>query len=856
MWSRWGLVLVLVVATLAGPAAATHDTLTIPLTEGTAPVDDALGWLEEDRIRPSGCVQGDPCSTHWTKWIAVTAAHVGVHPEAWPSDDASPGGWLLDHADDLRDEQLVACQEDPDRSEADCADDRVFSLAKSVLAFRSARRDARHVPLPDGGERDLVAELLDEHGSSEFGRTEQANDDIWALIALNSVGYEGAEVDDTIQRIEQAQGVDGGVAYGQAGTSTVDITASAVMALAPHDRRAFLEDARGYLANQQVTDGDRRGCWTVGSAFSSAPNAESTARAIHAIAALGEDPLSWSVDDQSPIECLISFQRDGGFYHADGGAVSMMPTQQSLAALAWRPYGSLQQPTDTLEVTDEATVGQEHTASVPGGQLRLGTSAVPEHTWTPEETGQRTFHGFTTDPARPVELVVDVQEADEGSQGSSSSDHDGRRDTGSSSSGDDQASGAPHATIEAPARADRNVTFTVHTNATPGKAPVTAFRLQVADREPTDWRPAGTFHVELATLGDAELTAWARDAEGRVSSAARTTLTVVDATPRIEIEGPSQVNRSTPATFTALAHDPDGPIPRVEWTPEPVSFEGLEAAIALKAPGPHTVQARAADEAGNAANATLTVHALNRGPRNLTVEPTVLEANATEVLHAQALDPDGDELTVAWRPAGADRPRSWGGQLHLGTGSPGNRALHVNVSDPYGAWTSARVDLTIREDPDQADGTEPHLTVRSSTPTEDPTARPSEPAGPARITTPDTITATANRSRLLHGTAQSPAGDVLNVTVALGGPVPVRGTSNFTALLPALPAGEYELASRAADLNGWGPWANTTLVVELAPEPDEPLTATSTDADERRGIPLGFVSVLAALLAAAGRRDP
>jgi hypothetical protein len=526
-----------------------------------------------------------------------------------------------------------------------------------------------------------------------------------------------------------------------------------------------------------------------------------------------------------------------------------MPTQQALPGLAWRPYGSLDGPTEPLVAHDEATVDEEHTASVPGALLRLDETSTQQHTWTPEEEHTRTFHGYTQDPTRPVELVVDVQQAAEDSGSSSSSGSPSSTDTD-----DGEDTEPPTASLTAPDQAERNVTFTVDVHAAAGEHPVTAFRLQAGQAEPTDWRPAGTFEIRLDALGDVPIQAWARDAEGHVSQPAQTNLTLLDASPRLAIDGPTSVNRTEPATFTADARDPDGTIATLSWeAPSNGTARGPNATFTFTQPGAHAIQLRAEDEHGNTAEANATVHAVNRAPRNVTVHPGQLTANETQVIEAEAGDPDGDPLEIAWHDPGADEPRAWGRQLHLDPGPPGRLGLVVNVSDPHGAWTSARVELPVEEDADE-DETAARLanvTTRTQAPqAEAPTSANREPA---RVDLPDEIRADAATQRLLRVDAASPEGPVANVTVALGGPLPVQGTDPARVLLPALPAGEYELAARAADPAGWGPWTNATLVVEPT---EADVDAEPTARAGENATPVGLAATVAALALAAGRTRP
>jgi len=832
--------LVVALALVAPSVVATHDAHTLPGTQGDEPVDAALDWLDtndvagEGHVNASGCMAvDDSCDRRWTKWVTVAAAHTGADPTTWPSPEAAIGDWVLDHADDLDDEELEECDKD-------CADERVFSLAKSILAIQASGHDPRSVDVPDG-ERDFVAELLDEHAGVEFGRAEQANEDIWALIALNAVDYDGPEVDDAIDRIEQAQNVDGGVRYSVDESPTVDVTGSAVMAMSPHDEEAFLDDARSYLESQQKDEGDHRACWPVSQspAFSSDANAESTSRALVAVTALGEDPVDWSVDGQNPVECLQGFQaEDGGFRHSDGSQVDTMATYQSLTAVTWRPYGTADGPVDPIEATDQATVDEEHTVAIPNAQLRIGTQATAEHTWTPNETGTETFHGFDLDPVRPATVTVHVTDPGEdpetGGSGSSSG----------SDGGESDGPVDPVANVSAPARAERNTSLTVHVDGTGNEAPVTSFRVQFGDQERTDWQPTSEVRVVPATLGNHTVRAWAMDADGRISDPVETTVRVVDAKPRIEIDGPSRVNRSTPATFAANATDPDGPAASIAWSHSNETGASVEAT--LDEPGLHEVEATATDAAGQTAQASHEVRAINHAPSTPTVTPRSLEANATTPVLANASDPDGDELVFTWTHPDTEQPPSTGRQLHLDADLPGTHTVQVNATDPHGAWATARVTLTVEEAP-AANGTARFVeSATSSAPGATATSPETRDPEPATVELPASVHATANRSRLVHGTATSPSGAVVNVSVEMGGTLPVQGTDAFTAMVPALPPGAYELAARAADTHGWGPWNTTTLVVDAPPEPVPSNTSTG---EPERSTP--GPSVVATVLAAA-----
>lgn len=859
------LVLALLAPSLAPAASASHTDASLPLLAGDARVDEALAWwagqpsTRSPYVDGDGCVhrpddgdEASPCSTYWTKWLAATAAHVGADPASWPSPEASVLGWLKAHASDLREQRVHEdCEGASSPSDA-CRNARTVSRLKSVLGFAAAGIDPRSVPLPEGGSRDLVADLLETFHEGEFGHPDYVNDDVWAVIALNAAGYEGPKLQAAIDTITAAQQPSGGLAYTTGASPSVDLTASGIMALAPHEAGAFVEDAIGFLRDQQIEEGPQRACWPLRKPAIGEPTAtaESTARAIHALAATRRDPLAWAVGSQDPIECLLGLrQADGGFEHVPGqGYSDPQATQQALAALAWTPYGSLQAPNEPEDASRETREDTKIRLELVPGFLRVDEARHASYTFRPSEPGTRTFHGLRWTPhAHPVELTVTVREA-------GSSEPAGSSSQGSVGAGGDGT--PPSIPLPANLTAEREVPFTLTLNATPSDDPVIELKLDWGPGNGTGWQPDNRFTHTFHTLGNRTITAWAKDADGDVARA-EAALSVVDAVPRVTIDGPRKVNRTEPATFEAEARDPDGPPPEIRWSAAGETGEGLQEAFRFRAPGEHTVQAVAVDEAGNRGRAAWTVVAPNRPPANVTVRPARVPANETVVLTAHGEDPDGDELRFAWRSPGSKAPSSWGAQRHLETGAPGQRTLIVNASDPYGGWSRVRVVVQITEQaPMDEEGHAARALARASSPLPTvPEPTPEPPASPLAPTLelPRRVQAEANRTSLLEGTARDPDGRVADVTVALGGPLPVRGTETFTARLPGLPPGTYELTAHAVDEAGnRGPARNLTLVVEDATqqEPVEPTTSTAPGERLERASPgpgLGLLVALAAL---------
>lgn len=92
-----------------------------------------------------------------------------------------------------------------------------------------------------------------------------------------------------------------------------------------------------FLKSTQQADGgfayDAPGQW--------GSDANSTAYALQALVAAGEDPLSerWSNEGANPISYLLSLQNeDGAFAWQAGGEANLLATQQAIPALLGRPY--------------------------------------------------------------------------------------------------------------------------------------------------------------------------------------------------------------------------------------------------------------------------------------------------------------------------------------------------------------------------------------------------------------------------------------------------------------------------------------------------------------------------------------
>ncbi|MDI6591919.1 MAG: prenyltransferase/squalene oxidase repeat-containing protein [Patescibacteria group bacterium] len=187
------------------------------------------------------------------------------------------------------------------------------TYSKYILALSSVGKD----PTTFGNE-DYLAKLKDFYNlqTNQFGNENYLNDDIWAILALGSVGQENLSiVQDAKDYILNHQNADGGWSYNISFLSSdTNDTAAAIMALLEagvSSSSSAIQNAISYLKSEQNDDG--------GFPYlsNSVSDACSDAWAISAIYKLGQDPISsnWIKNGKNPLDHLQFLQdEDGGFW--------------------------------------------------------------------------------------------------------------------------------------------------------------------------------------------------------------------------------------------------------------------------------------------------------------------------------------------------------------------------------------------------------------------------------------------------------------------------------------------------------------------------------------------------------------
>lgn len=651
----WGRVVLATLLLLSLPtsAAGTAEKATRPLLAGDPAIDRSLAFLE-DLLADRDCsfrAEDGHCSMNVAAWTALAVSAAGVDPGQWPDPGHSALGWMLAHPDEYDSASTGAA----------------MSYALSIIALEASGVGARAVPLPSGGTRDLVADLLAEHNGANFGTGLNANE--WALFALNAVGYRGPEVNTTVLGVVATQHPDGGLSFGTNPDSEVEMTAWAIVAVAPHGRQGFVDKAVGFLRSSQLRSGPMRACWP---GESGDYNIESTAAAVQALAYLRQDPLEWSVDGQSPLDCILALQRgDGGFASTLQSTKSDAFSQhQCILGLAWAPYGTSHGPTRRETLTPTVPFGSHPSPASLGlttGFLRGDDGADAVRQVDAATRGNTTYRGVSWAPVpHPVDVVLQVPFV---------------------------PAAAP--AIEAPASAPHNSTVAVRV------APADWWARSVILRLPDGSLLAAAasrgvpaeFQVRLDAAGPATVTAWARNEFFEEGPAATLTIQATNAPPEATLEAPAQAPRSVAAMLRAGATDPEGDPIAFTWTVNgTVVGEGPTLRLPPAAPGPMVVALTARDPWGGMGTRQATLRWVDGAPVLHGISPASAAPGMVRLI-LRTGDPDGDPVTVRWLEGGTLLATGPVADVVLGAG------LHNLTVEAVTAYATTRVTHRLNVQP-------------------------------------------------------------------------------------------------------------------------------------------------------------
>lgn len=171
----------------------------------------------------------------------------------------------------------------------------------------------------------------------------------WAMLGVNAKGENAP--DTAINYLRSLIQSDGGWEWGTGYGADTNSTALAIQALIANGEpisSTIITSGLNYLLSAQNTDGgfpyDPNSLWGTDS------DANSTAYAIQAILAAGQDPTdtAWTKSAGNPYDFLLSLQlADGSIEWQSGTGTNLMATQQAIPALLHRPY-----PLDSLNLSN------------------------------------------------------------------------------------------------------------------------------------------------------------------------------------------------------------------------------------------------------------------------------------------------------------------------------------------------------------------------------------------------------------------------------------------------------------------------------------------------------------------------
>lgn len=204
--------------------------------------------------------------------------------------------------------------------------------ATYILAITALGEDPRTF-----GNENLVAGLRSKASAGQLGDAAFVSDDMFGLVALRSAGVDASDslIAQEVAYVKNKQLADGSWDFSSSRTAgSVDFTAMGIMALLAGGVSASdpaIVRAADYLLDAQNDDGG----------FpiepGAASNAESTAWALSAIYAMGEDPLFWAPASDSPADYLEARLHQDGYFLFSASATAAdvrTPVTTSYAAIA------------------------------------------------------------------------------------------------------------------------------------------------------------------------------------------------------------------------------------------------------------------------------------------------------------------------------------------------------------------------------------------------------------------------------------------------------------------------------------------------------------------------------------------
>lgn len=249
--------------------------------------------------------------------------------------------------------------------------------SRLIIALSSLGIDARDVSGYD---------LTEPYADFEYIQKQGINGPVYALIALDTFGYE-IPTDSTVAEqttreklidyvLSKALENGGWTFWGS--TADPDMTGMAIQSLAPYyntneNVKKAVDKALAVLSDMQNENGGFASWGTV--------NSESCAQALCALTSLGIDPASdtsFVKNDNSTVDAILSFGCENGFKHIASGKYNQMATDQAYYALT--SYVRLAEDKTTLyDMSDASPVSVKYDINDDGELNIKDTTAIQKY---------------------------------------------------------------------------------------------------------------------------------------------------------------------------------------------------------------------------------------------------------------------------------------------------------------------------------------------------------------------------------------------------------------------------------------------------------------------------------------------
>ncbi|MCS6845927.1 MAG: hypothetical protein NZ528_16655 [Caldilineales bacterium] len=191
------------------------------------------------------------------------------------------------------------------------------------------------------GGMNLVAKINAYYtpATGAFGTTVQ--DQAWAMLGLAAAAEPVPPA--AVARLTSLANADGGWGWTAGMSSDVDSTAVAIQALIAAGEPPTSSAVAGglaYLRSAQLTNADGGFPASPAQPWGTRSNTNSTAYAVQAILAVGQDPLSaaWAITATHPISYLLGQQLPSGAFVYQDPPANLFATQQAVPALVGKPF--------------------------------------------------------------------------------------------------------------------------------------------------------------------------------------------------------------------------------------------------------------------------------------------------------------------------------------------------------------------------------------------------------------------------------------------------------------------------------------------------------------------------------------